>query len=258
MGHNLIYISQSSVLCFLFSNAAKDDFITLVSDHALDVQAFHGYGSNYIKKAGYSPDAYVQMAMQLAVYRLHGQQVGTYEATQVRPFLHGRTETTRTVSPASAAFVKIMGLKPKNDLNDESTRNEKLTLLREAAQSHGKYTRKAGQAKGVDRHLFGMSMLVADKEVPPKLMSDPVYLRAKKWRVSSSHLTHPNFENWGFGEVVPDGVGVGYSVNKDSCVFNITARREHGWTERLSHLLEEALLEMQLLNDLGKQPQSKL
>jgi len=34
--------------------------------------------------------------------------------------------------------------------------------------------------------------------------------------------------------------------------------KEHDWTERLSHLLEEALLEMQTLNDLEKGPASKL
>ena len=198
------------------------------------------------------------MAIQLATYRLFGEQVGTYEATQMRPFLHGRTETTRAVSPASAAFVKRMGLRPQNDLNDEGAREEKLALLSEAAQSHANYTKKAGKGKGVDRHFFGMAMLVNEDDISPALFSDSLYLKSKKWRVSTSHLTHPKFENWGFGEVVTDGVGVGYGVKKDSCIFNITSRREHGWTEHLCHLLEEALLEMQLLNDLGKQPQSKL
>ena len=198
------------------------------------------------------------MAIQLATYRLHGQQVGTYEATQVRPFLHGRTETTRTVSPASAAFVKRMGLKPQNDVNDKSARNEKLSLLREAVKSHVQYIGKAAKAKGVDRHFFGMAMLVTDEDESPLLFSDPLYQRSKTWRNSTSHLTHPKFDNWGFGEVVPDGVGIGYGVKKDSCIFNLTARREHGFTERLSHLLEEALLEMQLMNDLDKQLQSKL
>jgi len=237
---------------------AKNDFTNLISDHSLDVQGFQGYGSDYIKKVGYSPDAYVQMAIQLAIYRLFGKQAGTYEASQMRPFLHGRTETTRTVSPASAAFVKSMGLRPQNDITDESKRSEKLSLLRDAVQSHVEYIKKAGKGKGVDRHFFGMSMLLTDKDTTPMLFSDPVYLRSKTWRVSTSHLTHPRFENWGFGEVVPDGVGVGYAVKKDSCIFNITARKEHGWTERLSHLLEEALLEMQLLNDLSNHQQSKL
>merc|ERR1719469_1264807 len=65
---------------------AKIAFTELVGDHSLDVQSFQGYGSNYIKKMGYSPDAYVQIAIQLAIYRLFKEQAGTYEATQMRPF----------------------------------------------------------------------------------------------------------------------------------------------------------------------------
>ena len=209
---------------------------------------------------GYSPDAFAQVAIQLAIYRLHGHQAGTYEATQMRPFLHGRTETTRSVSPQSAAFVKRMGLTPYNDFNEDKARKEKLSLLQEAVKSHVQYIGKAAKGNGVDRHFFGLSMLVGENESVPNLFSDPVYQRSKTWRVSTSHLTHPNFENWGFGEVVPDGVGVGYAVKKDCCIFNLTARREHGWTERLGHYLEEALLEMQLLNDMEMRsiPKSKL
>ena len=81
------------------------------------------------------------------------------------------------------------------------------------------------------------------------LLDDPVFIRSKTWRLSTSHLTHPNFVNWGFGQVVPDGVGVGYSIHPESCIFNITALKETNWTLKLSDLLEEALLEMKGLID---------
>jgi len=218
----------------------------MVSAECNRVQSFQGYGSAFIKKAGHSPDAFVQMAMQLATYRLFGEQVGTYEATQVRPFLHGRTETTRAVSTQSAAFVQAMGARPTKDhIHDPTKRKEKLGLLQEATAAHSQYTALAGQAAGVDRHFFGLSMLVQDGEEAPALFSDPVFVRSKTWRVSTSHLTHPNFINWGFGQVVPDGVGIGYSIHPKSCVFNVTALAETPWTMQLTHLLEEALLEMQ-------------
>jgi len=231
---------------------AKTAFAKLIGDHSLDVQSFQGYGSNYIKKMGYSPDAYVQMAIQLAIYRLFKEQAGTYEASQMRPFLHGRTETTRTVSPASEAFVKRMGLLAQFNENDAGARDEKLSLLHAATDSHVKYLIGAGKGSGVDRHFFGLSMMVKDGEKAPELLSNPLFIRSKTWRVSTSHLTHPNFDNWGYGEVVENGVGLAYAVKSGSCIFNITAREEHGWTEQLSHLLEEALIEMQLLNDMNQ------
>jgi carnitine O-acetyltransferase len=187
--------------------------------------------------------------MQLATYRLFGEQVGTYEATQVRPFLHGRTETTRAVSTQSEAFVKVMGLRPKKDHTDREKRKEKIERLKQATAAHAQYTANAAQALGVDRHFFGLSMLLEDGEKAPALLSDPVFVRSKTWRLSTSHLTHPNFLNWGFGQVVPNGVGIGYSIHPHSCVFNVTALAETNWTMQLSDLLEETLLEMKDLID---------
>eukprot|EP00970_Alexandrium_tamarense_P018651 scaffold13358_cov198-Alexandrium_tamarense.AAC.14 len=238
---------------------SKANFDKLISAHELQTQSFQGYGSNAIKKMGYSPDAFVQMAMQLATYRLWKEQGGTYEATQVRPFLHGRTETTRTVSPACEAFIKTMGLRPKHDEMDAAKRKEKLELLREAVASHSKYIGMAAKAMGVDRHLLGLALSVKDGETAPPLFSHPLYVRSKTWRVSTSHLTHPRFDSWGYGEVTPNGVGLAYSIHPNNCMICITALREHGWPERLSHLLEEALLEMQTLNEIDSAiPASKL
>jgi carnitine O-acetyltransferase len=175
---------------------ACKSFQNLVTSQSNHAQSFQGYGSTFIKQAGYSPDAFVQVAMQLATYRLFGEQVGTYEATQVRPFCHGRTETTRSVSTASEAFVKKMGMRPKMDEDDPDHRKEKVALLQEAAKTHVEYTRIAALAQGVDRHFFGLALLVDDGEEAPDLYSDPVFARSKRWRLSTSHLTHPSFANW--------------------------------------------------------------
>ena len=195
--------------------------------------------------------------MQLATYRLFGEQVGTYEATQVRTFLHGRTEVTRSVSTQSEAFVKRMGLRPLNDEADPSVVKEKIALLRKATAAHSKFTALAAKAQGVDRHLFGLFMMVKDNETVPALFSDSLYARSKKWRSSTSNLSHPRFNLWGYGEVFPDGVGLAYAVNAHSCVFNITALRETGYTDKLAELLEEAFLEMRTLVDSQATPSAK-
>lgn len=204
---------------------------------------------------GYSPDAFVQMAIQLATYRLWGELGATYEASQVRIFLHGRTETTRSVSQASAAFCSQMGLAPSE--LDRVSRAEKVALLQSAIKSHVSYMSDGAKGKGVDRHLLGLSLsLDPTLEKSPDLFTDPLYQKAKTWRVSTSHLTHPKLVNFGFGQVVPHGVGIAYSVHKRGCIFNLTALKKWDWTERLSELLEEALLEMRdLHSDDGAPPQ---
>ena len=229
---------------------AKQDFANLTTNNSLHVESFRGYGGFFIKESGYSPDAFVQMAIQIATYRLWGEQVGTYEATQVRPFLHGRTETTRAVSTESAALVRRMGLRPALDEHDAAVRKEKLQLLKDAVEAHSKYTIQAGKAHGVDRHFFGLAMMVAEGETAPDLYGDAVFARSKRWRVSTSNLTHPKFDGWGYGQVVPDGVGLAYSIHSRHCVFNITALKETGWTDKLSELLEEAMLELRTLIDM--------
>ena len=64
-----------------------------VSDHAL---------------ARLSPDAYIQMAMQLAWYRTQGSFTATYETALTRMFKNGRTETIRTLTAESREWVLAM------------------------------------------------------------------------------------------------------------------------------------------------------
>jgi len=240
----------SSQLC-----VAKKDFCQLTDNHELQVESFQGYGSTFIKKAGFSPDAYIQMAIQLATYRLFGKQMATYESTQVRPFLHGRTEVTRSVSPASSDFVKAMGLvSASNDELDEEVRKEKLELFRKATVSHVVYIRKAVIGQGCDRHLFGLSMLVEPEEESPALFSHPLYNRSKRWRVSTSTL--PNMP--GFGPVEEDGVGLAYSIEPNSVKFVVTSGSEQALADPLCHLLEEALVEIQSLVEMEEPQRSKL
>ena len=240
---------------------AKAKLTSLVDGYELDVQHYQKYGSDAMKKAGCSPDAYTQLAMQLASYRMFGESLATYESTQVRPFLHGRTETTRTVSPASQAFCQAMennNLTAAGDNRDpEDLRSYRYQLLQEACNSHVKYIRNALLGQGVDRHFFGLSMSIQDGEPKPDLFSHPLYEKSKHFRLSTSSL--PNMAV-GFGPVVSDGLGIGYEAKPTSCIFHITARKEHGWTPQFRAYLGEALDDMRNLYDLeeSNSPRSRL
>ena len=60
------------------------------------MKVFDDYGKGEVKKQKLSPDAWVQMALQLAQKRDTGKFRLTYEASMTRLFREGRTETVRT------------------------------------------------------------------------------------------------------------------------------------------------------------------
>ena len=56
----------------------------LQEDLQMKVLNFTGFGKGKIKTFKLSPDSFVQMAIQLAFYRLHGIPVATYESGGTR------------------------------------------------------------------------------------------------------------------------------------------------------------------------------
>ncbi|TYZ60167.1 hypothetical protein PybrP1_006498 [[Pythium] brassicae (nom. inval.)] len=222
--------------------AAERVFDATVAAHDLHVQAFYGYGARAIKGFGCSPDAFAQVAIQLAYRKLFGISVPTYEASQTRLFLHGRTETTRSCSQQSADFTAAMVDASGADVGAAAKRE----LLLAAANRHVQYMKRAAQGLGVDRHLLGLRMLVRPGETVP-FFEDPAMTSSRYWRISTSHLTNELFDGWGWGEVVPEGLGIAYSIKDGSLQFNIACRQHGNWAARIGHLLEESLVEMQQL-----------
>ena len=232
---------SSSLDVDLAIQTAKGNFKGLIERHDLKTLAWFQYGKNQIKKFKCSPDAFAQMAIQLAYRRMFGLHRPTYESTQTRKFLHGRTETTRSVSMEVKTWTDAM-LKPTR----AAAENEyKLKLLREACNSHVKYARSASNGLGCDRQLLAFSLLLtADEKRSPEaaLFRDPIMAASKHWNISTSHLVSEHFDGWGWGEVVPDGLGVAYSVRKERINFNVTSCQ--GWAADFCSHLEKSLREM--------------
>lgn len=56
----------------------------LVKDLDFQVFRYNVYGKNFIKSCNVSPDVYIQLALQLAYYRLYGKLTATYESASTR------------------------------------------------------------------------------------------------------------------------------------------------------------------------------
>jgi carnitine O-acetyltransferase len=198
-------------------DAAQQHFSRQIGAHELRVQAYQGYGKGLIKKFKCSPDAYVQMIIQLAYHKFYGKNRPTYESSATRRFQQGRTETCRTVSDESVAFCAAMA--------DHSTTPEHAQqLLRAALNAHVKYISDASDGRGVDRHLFGLKKCLKEGEDVPAIYKDPAFTYSSTWFISSSQLSSEYFNGYGWSQVVDDGWGIAYMINENSIQFNVCSK----------------------------------
>jgi carnitine O-acetyltransferase len=229
---------------------ATKDFKEVIGQHQLAVQAYQGYGKGLIKKFKCSPDAYVQMIIQLAYFKMYGKNRPTYESAATRRFQQGRTETCRTVSDDSVAWCKAMA----DGSADDKTR---VDLFRKAIAAHLEYISAASDGKGVDRHLFGLKKLLAPGEDVPAIYQDPAYSYSSSWHLSTSQLSSEYFNGYGWSQVIDNGFGIAYMINENSLNFNIVSKGLG--SDRMSHYINEAAGEMRdLLLPTIEPPKAKL
>ncbi|KAK2460472.1 hypothetical protein APHAL10511_007519 [Amanita phalloides] len=213
-------------------NGAAQRFDDLISKHDLHVLHYEGYGKDYIKKFKLSPDAWTQLVKQLAFHKMFGRPGVTYESAQTRTYQLGRTEVIRSASNESKEWAEAMlSPVPKDPLYLRD-------LFRRAAARHMQYSAWAVDGHGVDRHLFGLKKCLKGDEPLPEMYNDESYTKSSHWELSTSQLSSPYFEGWGYGEVVPDGYGLSYSIGNDYIRWTITSMKRN--TAELKHYLAEA------------------
>ncbi|KAG1456601.1 hypothetical protein G6F56_006791 [Rhizopus delemar] len=245
-------IPQPEILPFVVNpkieeniKTSEKDFEQLINKHEMTVLAYNSFGKNMIKKFKSSPDGFAQMAIQLAYYKMFGTSRPTYESGQTRKFQLGRTETCRSVSSESIAFVKAF-----EDPN--ASTEEKITKLRAALKAQGQYMAAAVNGRGVDRHIFGLKNSLREGEEKPALFTDPACAYSSHWYLSTSQLTSEHFDGYGWGQVVDDGFGVAYMIKNNALQFNVASVKDlevHGkkyvnGTHRFKQALEEACDDM--------------
>ncbi|KAF6723425.1 Carnitine O-acetyltransferase [Oryzias melastigma] len=231
---------------------AKRSMDKLAQDLDTKVMVFEHFGKNVPKMYKMSPDAFIQMALQLAYYRMYQSCCPTYESASLRMFRRGRTDTIRSASTASASFVKAF-----DDPGKQNT--VKRDLMEKAVQAHRSYTNIAISGQAIDRHLLGLKMQAAEEDLSvPAIFTDPAYAKALHYQLSTSQVPSKTDCVMCFGPVVPNGYGVCYNPMEDHINFAVSSFNSCKETNagRLAEAVQDALLDMKTL--LEKTPKSKL
>lgn len=225
----------------------------IIDDVDLHIVFHDNFGKGFIKKCKTSPDAFIQMALQLAYYRDIGRNHLTYESSMTRMFKEGRTETVRSCSIESCDWVKAM-------VNPNATSEEKIKLFKKATNYHVLQYKDAMTGNAVDRHIFCLYVVSRYLEIDTPFLKEVL---SEPWRLSTSQSPTAqtdklNFEKnpetisagGGFGPVADDGYGVSYIiVGEDTIFFHVSSKKSSEKTDsiRFSNNIKQA---MQDIHDL--------
>lgn len=206
---------------------AKEQYNKSAQDVQVVSYAFTSFGKAAIKKRKLHPDTFVQLALQLTYYRVHGKPGSCYETATTRRFYHGRTETMRPCTVEAVHWCRTM-------LNPAATTEEKRKALYEAANKHNKLMGEAQNGKGFDRHLLGLYLVAKEEGLPlPDLYSDPLYAKSGgggNFVLSTSLVGYTT----GLGAVAPmvhHGYGFFYRIRDDRIVASCTAWKSNPETD---------------------------
>ncbi|XP_057682026.1 choline O-acetyltransferase-like [Corythoichthys intestinalis] len=222
--------------------ASEERLQRLVNNLDMDVFTFKGYGKEFIKKQKMSPDAFVQVALQLAFFKCTGKLVSTYESASIRRFRDGRVDNIRSATVEALAFVQSM-----TDERNVYTETEKMKRLRNAINAQTNYTIAAITGMAIDNHLLGL--LKSAKELNmerPEIFCDETYVASNQFILSTSQVPTTVEMFCCYGPVVRNGYGACYNPQPDHIVFCVSSFWESTQTSSAVFVkaLNEGLLEI--------------
>ncbi|MDQ4115530.1 MAG: choline/carnitine O-acyltransferase [Actinomycetota bacterium] len=190
---------------------AFDEYLAATATQPL---TFDDFGADDAKALNCSPDAFVQMAYQLAHRRAKGLTGATYESIATRQFHHGRTEAMRVVTPESVAFVDAM---QSPDVSADARRE----AFRAAASAHGKRAKGCQQGDAPEQHLWELQLIQERRGAelgatePMALFDSPGWQIMRSDYLSTSAAPSTSIRYFGFGSTSPQCIGVAYVLLPD-------------------------------------------
>ncbi|XP_071383593.1 carnitine O-acetyltransferase b isoform X1 [Centroberyx affinis] len=222
---------------------AKQNLDILINDLDVNVFNFQRFGKELPKQHKMSPNSFIQVALQLAYYRVHSEVCPACDIASQRMFRGGRTEFIRSPTNQTLKFILAF--------DDPSvSREAKLQLFREAVDAYGALTEQALKGRGIDHHLLGLKLQAIEEGLSiPKVFMDTAYGLATHWKLRTGQVPANTDSVMCFGPLVPDGYAICYNPQADHVHFSITAFNccEETHAETLALTLNNTLCQLQEL-----------
>ena len=233
--------------------AAGDSFAAQAANTATCVLSFDDFGADRAKRLRVSPDAFVQMAYQLAHERARGLIGATYESIATDHHQHGRTEAMRVVTPEAVRFVAAMD-------DPHASQAARRTAFRAAAEQHVTRKNQCQAGRAPEQHLWELQLIQSRRgkalgvPKPPALYGSPGWLKMREDCLSTSSApSSPNILYTGFGPTSSRCIGIAYMLFPDRLNLHLSAPGPAGDEMFLfARKVKEAVSELQDLLSAGQ------
>lgn len=222
---------------------AKQNLDILINDLDVNVFNFKKFGKELPKRHKLSSHSFIQVALQLAYYRVHNEVVPACDIVSQRMFRGGRTEYIRSPTNETVKFIGAF--------DDPSvSREAKLELFKEAVDNHASLTNQALKGHGIESHLLGLKLEAIERGMSiPKIFMDTAYGLATHWKLRTGQVPANTDSVMCFGPLVPDGYAICYNPQADHVHFSITAFNccEETNAETLARTVKDTLCHLEEL-----------
>ncbi|KAI5636156.1 choline/Carnitine o-acyltransferase domain-containing protein [Phthorimaea operculella] len=221
-----------------FIDNAKKEYKDWCDSLSIDYILYEELTKEACKKFKVSPDCVMQLGFQAAYHLLHGKYVGTYESCSTSAFKHGRTETMRPCTDKTKAFCDGLHI-------HKSSKEELRSIMQECSTYHSELVKQAAMGQGFDRHLFALMKMAEDNKLPrPEFFDSYEYKYLNKSILSTSTLSSPSVLAGGFGPVVREGFGIGYSAFADKLGAAVASYKAHNDSTQFVQALHKSFVDI--------------
>ncbi|XP_038615450.1 carnitine O-palmitoyltransferase 2, mitochondrial-like [Tachyglossus aculeatus] len=197
---------------------ARARFNALSQNLAVRLCRFQQGGKKFLKNQGVSPDAVIQLSLQMAFLGQYNATVPTTESCSIAAFKHGRTETLHVASVHTKRCAEAFIRQPF-----EHSVGEFQNMIADCSRHHVKLIREATAGHGFDGHLRALHHLATTKgDWLPDFFFDSAYNHLNHSILATSLLASPSLKAGVFPPAVSSGFGIAYSVEPKALQFNIS------------------------------------
>lgn len=256
---------------------AEKRLVDRIGRHQLETLDFRDYGKSTITSMGFSPDAFFEMALQAAYFRVYGQVRSGFEPVQMRQYLHGRTDVVRTTTAEAATFARLFS-------DEQASSGDKLEAMHRATDAHVAISKDCAAGRSHHRHLYVLQQLWKRRRafleaagiVPSSSSSDPTQQQQQGqqqqheaqqlqappttiftdpgWSLLSttilmgSNVDNPSIAYAGFGPPSAEGFTVCYFIRRDFIRISVCSR--NGEAKRFADGIRETLRAIRKMFDV--------